>query len=344
MDRHLGCSSSESLAWSSRLTRIVARMRPTRARSAINIAVDIAAKVVIAIAISATLVVGSSHLRAQETPAFAARLDFLKLPADVKLGRCSAVATGTDGELYLFHRGPKPILCVNASRQLVRSWGDEEITTAHGMRIDRDGHVWVTDIGRHRVLKFDKQGKLLLALGTGKPGAGPDEFNQPTDVAFSTNGDFYVTDGYGNSRVLKFTAAGRLIKSWGTKGKSVGEFVIPHAIVRDGRGRLLVGDRENDRIQVFTEDGEFLEQWPGFAPYGIVLDSQGRVFVADGRANQVLRLDAQGRVAERWGKKGAGAGEFDLPHMLDFDSHGNLYVAEVGNLRFQQLERKLKSP
>ncbi|HND51759.1 MAG TPA: peptidyl-alpha-hydroxyglycine alpha-amidating lyase family protein, partial [Pirellulaceae bacterium] len=265
-------------------------------------------------------------------------------PADVKLGRCSAVAAGSNDELFLFHRGARPIICVDAQRKLVRSWGDDEITTAHGMRIDRQGHVWITDIGRHRVLKFDQKGKLLLALGTGNPGAGPDEFNQPTDVTFSPNGDFFVTDGYGNSRVLKFSAEGKLIKSWGAKGKGIGEFNIPHAIVRDSRGRLIVGDRENDRIQVFSEQGEFLEQWPGFAPYGIVIDSQGRIFIADGRANQVLRLDDKGRVAERWGKKGKAAGEFDLPHMLDFDSNGNLYVAEVGNMRFQQLRREVKKP
>ena len=291
-------------------------------------------------ALSCAAVVTMSRVSADDAISFESRGDFPKLPADVVLGKCSAVATNTKGEIYLFHRGPRPLLCVDAAGKLLRAWGDDHIGTPHGLRVDRNDNVWVTDMGRHRVLKFDPTGKLLLALGTGKAGTGNDEFDRPTDIAFAPNGDVFVSDGYGNSRVMKFSAAGRFLKSWGTKGTQPGEFDLPHAIILDSKGRLLVGDRENERIQLFDVEGKFLDQWPGFAPYGIAINGEGHVFVADAQANQVLRLDAAGKVQQRWGQKGTAPGEFDVPHMLAFDQAGNLFVAEVGNMRFQKLTKK----
>lgn len=271
---------------------------------------------------------------------FEPAIGFFQLPEGYSLGRCSAVATNSKGEIYLLHRGRNPVICVDASGQFLRSWDNEHLGTPHGLRVDRDDNVWVTDIGRHRVLKFDPTGKLLLVLGTGKPGAAGDEFNQPTDIAFAADGSLYVSDGYGNSRVLKFTAAGRLLKTWGTRGNKRGELHLPHAIVVDARDRVLVGDRENNRIQIFDSEGQPLEQWGGFAPYGLAIDHSGHLFVADGRAHQVLRLDAAGKVQQRWGRPGKAPGEFALPHMLAFDSANNLLVAEVEGMRFQKLLRK----
>jgi DNA-binding beta-propeller fold protein YncE len=281
-----------------------------------------------------------SRARADDAINFEPQGDFPKLPADVVLGKCSAVATNSKGELYLFHRGPRPVLCVDAAGKLLRAWGDEEIGIPHGLRVDRQDNVWVTDMGRHRVLKFDPTGKLMLALGTGQAGTGNDQFDRPTDIAFAPNGDVFVSDGYGNNRVMKFTAAGRFIKSWGTKGTKAGEFDLPHAITMDSKNRLLVGDRGNERIQLFDAEGQFLEQWPGFVPYGIAINGNNQVFVADADANQVLRLDETGKVKQHWGKQGSGLGEFDVPHMLAFDAAGNLFVAEVGNMRFQKLTKK----
>ena len=281
-----------------------------------------------------------SRAGADEPVRFEPHGDFPKLPADVVLGKCSAVAINSKGEIFLFHRGPRPILCVDAAGKLLRSWGDEEIGIPHGLRVDRQDNVWVTDMGRHRVLKFDPTGKLMLALGTGQAGKGDDQFDRPTDVAFAPNGDIFVSDGYGNNRVMKFTAAGRFIKSWGTKGTKSGEFDLPHAIVMDSKNRILVGDRENERIQLFDAEGNYLEQWPGFVPYGIAINGDNQVFVADADANQVVRLDESGKVQQHWGKKGSGLGEFDTPHMLAFDGVGNLFVAEVGNMRFQKLTKK----
>ncbi|MCH7917601.1 MAG: hypothetical protein IIC50_06405 [Planctomycetes bacterium] len=268
-------------------------------------------------------------------------INFLELPPHIKLGACSGVAVNSKGHIHLFHRGQHPILCFDSDGRFLHSWGDGLIGKAHGLRIDRDDNVWVTDVGHHLVLKFDPTGKLLLALGqSDRPGDGIDQFDRPTDIAFGSQGVFYISDGYGNSRVLKFTAEGKLIKSWGTPGKGPGEFNLPHTIVVDAQGRVLVGDRENDRIQVFGPDGDLIEIWPGFAPFGIAIDKHGGIFVADGRANQILRLNAKGHVTQRWGGKGTAPGQFNLPHLLSVDRQDNVYVAEVAGGRLQKLQRR----
>jgi len=274
--------------------------------------------------------------RAAEPAAWRAEADFFKLPAGYRLGACSAVAVNGQGEIFVFHRGEHPILVFDSAGKFLRSFGEGVIGSAHGLRIDKNDDVWVTDIGNHRVLKFDRGGKLLLSLGTGKASDADDAFNKPTDVAFGAKGEFFVTDGYGNTRVLKFSPSGALVHQWGTAGKGDGQFNTPHAIVIDRQGRLLVGDRENDRIQVFDADGKHLATWPGFAPYGLALDGTGRLFVADGRKHEVLELDAEGKVVARFGKEGTGPGEFSLPHMLTFDAAGNLYVTEITGKRVRK--------
>jgi streptogramin lyase len=266
--------------------------------------------------------------------------DFLSLPEELTLGACSAVAVNSTGEIYLFHRGRQPILCVSPAGKLLRAWGDEHIAKPHGIRIDPDDNVWVTDTKLHMVFKFSPIGELLLAIGSSEQsGAGENQFDQPTDIAFGPDGEVFVSDGYGNSRVVKLNQRGQFVGSWGTAGKNPGEFNLPHSIVVDAKQRVIVGDRENDRIQVFDLDGKLLDVWPGFAPYGIALDSSQRLFVADGRAQQVLRLDANGKVEQRLGTGGTRPGQFRLPHMLAFTVDGSIIVAEVGGQRFQKLAR-----
>ena len=187
--------------------------------------------------------------------------NFFKLPVGSTLGACSAVAISTQDEIIVFHRGKRPLMVFDSGGNLLRSWGDDLIGSAHGLRLDKDGHIWTTDVGSHRVMKFNSHGKLLLSLGTGKAGAGDHEFNKPTDLAFGSHGEFFVTDGYGNTRVLKFAPSGKLLHQWGTPGKRDGEFNLPHSIVMDRQGRLLVGDRENERIQIFDQSGHWLATW-----------------------------------------------------------------------------------
>jgi DNA-binding beta-propeller fold protein YncE len=260
-----------------------------------------------------------------------------QLPADVTLGPTSAVATDANDNVFVFHRGKRPVLVFDRSGKFLRSWGDGHVKMAHGLRIDREGNVWVTDIGNHQVMKFTPEGKLLLSLGRkGEPGNGPDQFARPTDVAVTPNGDFYVSDGYDNTRVLKFSKDGKLLKQWGTKGTGDGQFNLPHAVCLDAKGRVYVGDRENRRVQVFDAEGTFLAKWTeAGAPFGLFLTGD-RLFVADGYANWVTVLDLEGKRVGRFGEKGTGPGQLGLPHMLCIDSQGSAYVCEINGKRIQK--------
>jgi DNA-binding beta-propeller fold protein YncE len=283
----------------------------------------------------------SPFLTAAEPIDFRPGAAAVTLPDLITLGACSGVAVNSEGNIYLFHRGKQPIICLDADGTFIRSWGDDVIGSAHGLRIDRDDNVWVTDIGNHQVLKFSPVGKLLLSLGkAGTAGDGVDEFNKPTDIAFGPDGEFYVTDGYGNNRVMKFTPNGGFLAQWGEAGDGPGQFNLPHTVVIDRQGRIVMGDRENNRIQVFESSGKLVAVWPGFAPYGLAYDRQGHLFVADGRANKVLQLNDDGKVVNSWGQEGNKPGEFLLPHMLAADAAGNLYVGEIKGERFQKLIRK----
>ncbi len=256
------------------------------------------------------------------------------------LGQVSGVAHDSRGMTYVFHRGDHPILCFDNDGKLLRYWGDGVIGKAHGLRIDKQGDVWVTDVGRHVVHQFSPQGILKRTLGTlDEPGTDTRHFDQPADVAFGPQGEILVADGYGNSRVMKFDSSGTFLKQWGSAGDQDGQFNLPHSIVVNAKNQVLVGDRENDRIQIFDLDGRLLQIWKGFAPFGIAVATTGEVFVADGRAHAILRIGEQGDVVESWGTQGDAPGQFQLPHMLSIDQTGNLYVAEVLGKRAQKLKR-----
>ena len=186
-----------------------------------------------------------------------------------------------------------PILKFDASGRLVKSFGAGMFVLPHGLHVDRAGNVWVTDgLGRdgkgHQVFKFSPEGKVLLALGKpGIAGDGPDEFNSPSAVLVAPNGDIFVADGHGgntNARIVKFSPEGKFIKSWGSKGSAPGEFDIPHTLAMDSRGRLFVGDRQNNRIQIFDQDGNFIDQLFQFSrPSGVFIDKSDTIYVADSR-------------------------------------------------------------
>jgi DNA-binding beta-propeller fold protein YncE len=260
-----------------------------------------------------------------------------QLPASFQFGQVTGVATDGADNVYVFHRGKQPLAVFDKAGKFLRSWGDDLIKTAHGVRVDPAGYVWLTDIGSHLVMKFDRQGKLLLTLGQkNQPGDAPDKFNKPADVAVAPTGEFYVADGYGNSRVVKFAKDGKYLKEWGKKGKGEGEFNLPHAICLDAKGRVYVGDRENDRVQVFDAEGKFLAQWPDSgAPFGLFLHAD-EMYLADGRAHAINILTLAGNRTATWGMKGMEAGQFNLPHWVCRDSQGALYVAEVEGKRVQK--------
>ncbi len=198
--------------------------------------------------------------------------DWASFPEGVEFGPVASVAHAPNGTMHVLRRGEPAFFTFDATGQFVGSWGEDIFDWSHGLRVDNDGFIWATDGRAHEVFKFSPEGEILLRLGQrGVGGDGPDTFNRPTDVVVAPNGDFFVTDGYVNSRVVKFSADGTFIKTWGTKGTEPGQFDLPHTIVMDSAGRLLVGDRENGRIQIFDQDGNFLDQWTDLGkPYGLI--------------------------------------------------------------------------
>lgn len=264
-------------------------------------------------------------------------VEFPPLPAGMDLGAVSGVEIDGKGNILVFHRGKDPILVFSAKGEFLRSFGDGWYDSTHFLRCDRDGNIWTTDNKNHTVVKLDPAGKVLRVFGE-RNVAGEDagHFDRPADIAFAENGDFFIADGYGNSRVAKFDRSGNFLLSWGEKGKGDGEFDLPHAIRIDSKGLVYVGDRENDRIQVFDQDGKYLRQFGGFAPFGLHIDGNDILYVADGRANQVLRMTLEGKILEQWGKRGSGPGEFKLPHGITAAADGTVYVSEVGGRRVQR--------
>lgn len=283
----------------------------------------------------------SAAATATDAIVFTPVVGFPQVPAEITLGGCSAVAVDDRGEIYLFHRGKSPIIRFDASGKFVRAWGDDLISKPHGIRVDEDRNVWVTCTGHHVVLKYSPEGKLLLALGSAdKPGSGLDQFDRPTDIAFGPHGEVYVSDGYGNSRVMEFDRRGVFVKTWGKRGNGPGEFDLPHSIRIDAKGRVLVGDRENKRIQLFDGDGKLLDIWTGVSPYGLEIDRDGTIFIAETLADRIVQLDSNGKIVHRWGEKGSAPGQFDGCHMLGSNSRGDLFVAEVDGRRMQTFARK----
>jgi DNA-binding beta-propeller fold protein YncE len=190
------------------------------------------------------------------------------------------------------------IFKLDASGNVVKNFGGGMFTFPHGVDIDPDGNLWVTDArDGHQVVKFSPEGKILMRLGkAGVAGNGPDTFNQPSDVVIAPNGDIFVADGHdsttngqkidSNARVVRFSKDGKFIKTWGKKGSGPGEFDSPHTIAMDSSGRVFVGDRGNERIQIFDQDGKFIAEWRQFGiPNGLYIDKNDTIYVADSHSN-----------------------------------------------------------
>jgi DNA-binding beta-propeller fold protein YncE len=291
----------------------------------------------------------SAQDAAQNAPAFHAVPElpyrvvpgFFKYPKDMIPGETSGVAINSKGDIYLFRRTRPMLTEYDAHGNFIRSMDDGLFTIPHGLRIDADDNIWVTDIGSHLVLKLDPTGKVLLVLGrTGLAAEGTWVFNRPTDVAFGKNGDIYISDGYGNSRVVKFDRDGNYIKAWGKWGTAPGEFDLPHSIAIDKQGRVYVADRENQRIQIFDADGNFLRQWTGIGyPYGLFITPDQHVWVSDGGYDRIVELDQNGRILGAFGEPGHKPGQLAWAHFLAIGPDKTIYVADVLNWRFQVFAR-----
>jgi DNA-binding beta-propeller fold protein YncE len=250
----------------------------------------------------------------------------------------SAVAVRPNGEVFVFQRTPHPVLVFSREGRYLRSWGAGMFTNPHGCRFDPEGNLWLTDNADHRVLKLTSEGKVLATFGVKNvPGEDATHFNKPADVAFAPNGDVYVADGYGNSRVVRLSHNGAYLGAWGKKGTGAGEFNLPHSVAVDTQGRVYVADRENARVQVFTPDGGFITQWKQAGrPYGLFLTPDQRLFVSDGIANTLSIFSLEGRLLARWGEPGSAPGQMSLPHLICVDNQGAVYVAEINGKRVQK--------
>lgn len=264
--------------------------------------------------------------------------DWPQLPSGWTFEESPGVAVGAGERVFVFHRGPHPLMVFESSGAFIRSWGDGLFGRPHAVKFDREGNLWVVDDGAHFVAKTDAGGRVRLVLGRkGTAGASNELFNRPTDVAFGLSGDIYVTDGYGNSRVVQFTRNGEFVRAWGKKGTGPGEFNLPHAIAVDQHGRVFVGDRDNFRMQVFSGEGKFLEEWTHVgSPWGLVLTPSDELFMCDGYANRILKLDLEGKVSGVLSGPGKLPGRLDFAHHLAVAPSGALYVAEIKNWRVQK--------
>jgi DNA-binding beta-propeller fold protein YncE len=295
-----------------------------------------------------------------------------ELPPGVRWAAVTAVEPAPDGTIYVVHRcaenscaGRKeaPILKFSREGKLLASWGHEMFLFPHGATVDRDGNLWVTDarasarapgevagetVRGHQVFKFSPDGKVLMTLGrAGVSGSGPELFDQPTDVAVSPSGEIFVTDSHRNgrnNRVVKFASDGRFIKEWGRKGSGRGELSEPHTIAMDSRGRLFVGDRENNRIVIYDQEGTVLDEWRQFGrPSGIFITRDDTIYVADSESGpntgagelpsirKGIRIGSArtGAVAAFIEDMESTATDHSGPEGVGVDAQGNVYGAVV---------------
>ncbi|MBO0861523.1 MAG: 6-bladed beta-propeller, partial [Chloracidobacterium sp.] len=296
--------------------------------------------------------------------------NWAKMPEGREWGATSAVDIDPDGEsIWVAERcgantcegsNLPTILKFDASGKLIKSFGEGMFIFPHGIHVDGNGNVWVTDgippgpvtrdaAGKgHIVVKFSPDGKVLMTLGkAGVAGAGTDTFNQPSDVVTAPNGDIFVADGHGgnsNARIVKFSKDGKFIKTWGKKGSGPGEFDTPHALALDSKGRLFVGDRNNNRIQIFDQDGKFLEEWKQFSrPSGIFIDKNDVIYVTDSESNARRNLGWKRGIRVGSARDGKLVAFIPDPEKdpdksatsgaegVAADSQGNVYGAEVGS-------------
>jgi 6-bladed beta-propeller len=282
-------------------------------------------------------------------------------------GWVSGMAIDGLGQVWVFNRGKDPIQVYTAEGEFVRTWGRGDFSDPHQIRIGPEGNIWVADFGLHIVQKYTPEGELLMTLGVrGEKGSDEAHFNMPTDMAVTPDGDIFVTDGYGNRRVVHFDRDGRFIKSWGEYGSGPGQFVLPHAIVVDSDGLLYVADRNSGRIQVFDQDGTHRDTWANLImPWGLsvtdgdeiwVCGSSPHWWVRDGYAPEykdqmLMRFNRGGAVQQVWslplGDIGPDKNNPDTSHLkhgetvgvhcIVQDTAGNLYIGDIYGQRAQKL-------
>lgn len=289
------------------------------------------------------------------------------------IGQPTGIGVDMNDHIFIFHRAgrkwtdPFPDSLIsqntvleidNESGKILNSWGANYFIMPHGLTVDKDNNVWVTDVGLHQIFKFTHDGKLLMKLGVSKkPGNDSLHFNLPTDIVVANNGSFYVSDGYGNSRLVKFSSTGKYLKEWGTYGTKHGEFIIPHGIAIDQNNKIYVADRQNNRVQVFDTAGNFLqelkndmlvEQLPSIA-----INKENNLFAIDYdpttnmdstvKGSTIFEFNSSQHGINHFGATGSVSRSSSWFHDLAIDSKGNIYVGDIYGLKVLKFKPKKRN-
>jgi DNA-binding beta-propeller fold protein YncE len=263
-----------------------------------------------------------------------------RLPTGLEWEAASQISTSPDGHIVVLRRAAPFFVVLTPEGDVVRTWGENLFRVAHGLRIDRRGFLWVTDNADNFVQKYSADGKLQLTLGQRGVAGGNDSktaFDGPADVFVLPDGDILVADGYRNSRIVRFSGDGTFRGIiGGTKGSEPGQFNVPHALVVDSRGRVIVADAENSRIQVFDQSGKFLEQWTDFPskPRGSMFITADDTLYVSHVDSESISIMKNGKVIDR--VTGIGG----RPHGVTLDAQGNLYVANPASRSVKKIVKK----
>ncbi|MGN6135320.1 MAG: peptidyl-alpha-hydroxyglycine alpha-amidating lyase family protein [Aureliella sp.] len=288
-------------------------------------------------------------------------------PRDFLWAAMPGIAVDARDNVWIFTRSQPPIQAYSSEGKFLRAWGEKTIGLAHQIKIDPDGNIWLADIGLHVVRKFSPSGEILMTIGTpGEFGEDETHLDKPTDMAFAPNGHVFVSDGYGNNRVVHFDQHGKFVKAWGKLGVGPDELSLPHAIAIDSKGRLYVADRNNVRIQVYDQEGKLLDSWANvIVPWGFCMTAKDELWVCGStpmpwredpaypgaplscppKDQVVMKFDTHGRVHQLWTiPKGVDGqekpGDVNWLHSVAIDSKGNLYLGDIIGKRAQKFVPK----
>ena len=294
---------------------------------------------------------------------------FIKMPPNLYLGEGIGVATNSKGHVFIYTRSQDTRLFeFDQTGKFVREIGAGlyGFQFAHAVRVDPQDNIWAVDEGTNMVIKFNPQGKVVMTLGRrpepvegvlltppfgSVPPAEPYIFNRPTDVAWDAAGNIFVSDGYGNSRVVKYDKNGRFIASVGSRGSGEGQLNLPHTLAADAKGNIYVGDRSNSRIQVFDNDLKFKAIYDKVgAPWAVCISPGPHQYLYSSNSypdsnpaelapvtGEIYKMELDGTIVGKFGKAGKGIGEFSTVHELDCHSENELYTAEITMWRVQKI-------